>query len=134
MNYGARESERAILAVLLSFHSWPALEPSEIFSGLWTECGPKINRLLDISPAKISLFRIGRELQFGVCKNDETFLTRCRHGNSHMEREGWFFYRGKKKVGKVLVNKESMVFHWLNSFQEIRGDFLLPTGLCFHPE
>ena len=132
--------KRAWTCHLGYFAVFPQLTSTGTFSDLlWSmnrppKCRPKKSRLLDISPAKISLFRIGRELQFGVCNNEETFLTRCRHGHSHVEREGWLFYRGKKEIGKALVNKESMVFHWLISFQEIRGDFLLPIGLCFHPE
>ena len=43
-------------------------------------------------------------------------------------REGELFYRGGKEVGRALVNKESMAFHWLKPCQG-KGVFILLTGV-----
>ena len=51
-----------------------------------------------------------------------------------MAREGEHFYRGGKEVGRAVVNKGSMVFHWLSPCQERRGVFLLPIVMgCESP-
>lgn len=66
----------------------------------------------------MGLFRISRELQFGV----------CNHSESHASpREG---DRGEREIGRAVVNKEAMGFHWRSPCQE-RGDFLLPVELCY---
>ena len=40
-----------------------------------------------------------------------------------MAREGELFYREEKEVGRVIINKESMAFHWLSLCQERIGVF-----------
>ena len=84
-------------------------------------CGPEINRLPDISPAKMGLFGISRDLQFQVCNHGEPHVSPC-------PATGELFYRGEKEVGRAIVNKESMAFHWLSPCQERRGVFLLLLG------
>ena len=44
-----------------------------------------------------------------------------------MAREGEHLCRGGKEVGRAVVNKGSMAFHWLSPCQERRGGFLLPV-------
>ena len=57
---------------------------------------------------EVSLFRISRELQFGFYNHNETQASPCR------AREE-FFDKGVKKVGRAIVNKEFIAFHWLES-------------------
>ena len=78
----------------------------------------KTNRLPDISPGKIGLFWIIRQLQFRVCDNKP-------HGSSHMAREGDPLYGGGKEVGSAIVNtprlslarkeEESFFFLWVSA-------------------
>ena len=51
-----------------------------------------MNRLPDISPAKMGLFRINRELQFSVSDPGKP------HASPHIAREGEHFYRMKEEV------------------------------------
>ena len=90
------------------------------------ECWPKTNRLSDISPAKMGLFRISRELQFGLCNHGKP------RASSRLSREGECFYRGEKEVGRVIKNKESTAFHWLSPCQERGGAFLFLIVLSYH--
>ena len=60
----------------------------------------------DISSAKMGLFWISRELQFGVCNHGEP---PARPG-----RKGVCFYREEKEIERALVSQESMAFHWLS--------------------
>ena len=60
------------------------------------------------SRKEVSLFRISRELQFGFYNHNETQASPCR------AREE-FFDKGVKKVGRGIVNKEFIAFHWLES-------------------
>ena len=83
-------------------------------------CWPETNRL----PAKIGLFGISRELQLRVCSHGEPRESPRKAREEH-------FYREEKEVGRAIVNKESMTFHWLRACQERRGIFLLPVGLCY---
>lgn len=62
------------------------------------------------------LFRISRELQFGVCK----------HGKPHA-REGEGFHREEKEVGRVIVKQSPWLFTAFPC-QERRA-CLIPTGL-----
>ena len=87
------------------------------------------NRLPDISPGKMGLFLISRELQFGVCNHGETYKVAV---SPLVAREGECFYRGENKVGRVIINKESMAFHWLSPSKERSEVFLLPFGFCCH--
>ena len=48
-----------------------------------------------------------------------------------MTREEEHFSKKEKKVGRTVVNKKSMAFHWLSPCWERRGDFRLPVGLCY---
>ena len=75
-------------------------------------CLPKTNRLPDISPAKMGFLEGCKEIQFMVCN----FGRPCTC--PFTEKEGEHFYTGEKKVGKAMVNKESMAFHWLSPCQE----------------
>ena len=77
------------------------------------------NRLPDFSPAKMGLFRISIELQFGVCKHGKPYAIPCMTGK-------------EKKGGRAIVNKESIVFHWQSSSQERKEVFLLSVELCCH--
>ena len=61
-----------------------------------TKCWPKTNRLSGISSAKMGLFRISRELQFGVCNHGEP------RESSHLSREGEYFYRRGKGSWRVI--------------------------------
>ena len=74
-----------------------------------------------ISPAKMSLFGISRELQFGVYSQVKL------HASPHRARKGELFHRQEKEVGKAGVNQESTAFHWLSCCQDRRGVF---PGLC----
>ena len=89
------------------------------------ECWPKTNRLSDISPAKMGLFRISRELQFGVCNYGEP------RAGSHLSREGEYFYRRGKGSWEGYKNRKSVAFHWLNPCQKRRA-FLSLVGVCYH--
>ena len=55
-----------------------------------------------ISPTKMDLFRISKELQFRVCKHGEP----C--ASPRIAREEKLYYRRKEEVGKAIVNKESI--------------------------
>ena len=74
----------------------------------------------------MGLFRINRELQFGVC------IHGVLHASPHREGEEDYFYRREKEVGRAIVSKGSMAFHWLSLCQERKGVFLFPVGLCYH--
>ena len=54
------------------------------------------------------LFRISKELQFRA----------CNHGKPQASlQQKWrraLFYRRGKEIGRAIVNKESMDFHWLS--------------------
>ena len=83
-----------------------------------------MNRLLDIFPAKMGLFRIGRELQFCHCNHDKP----C--ADPYMTREGECFYT-EKEVGRAVVNKVHG-FSLTESCQEKRKVILVPVELCYH--
>lgn len=88
-----------IVYMLLRLYVFSFIMSTFAFTSYW----PKTNRLRDISPAKVCLFRMSRKLQFRICNHDEP------HG-----REREFFYRRENVVGKAIVNKEFMNFHWLS--------------------
>ena len=83
---------------------------------------PKTNSLLCMSPVKMGLSGISRELQFSFCNHREPFES------PRTAKEGKHFYREEKEIARAIVNKESMAFHWLNPCEE-RRVFLL-IGLC----
>ena len=56
----------------------------------------KINRLPGISPAKIGLFRVSKELQFRVCNHGAT----CT--GPHRAREVKHFPREETEDGRIL--------------------------------
>ena len=98
--------------------------------GLWfpyrpLKCWPEINRLPDIFSSKDGSLRTSREFQFEVWNHGQSPSSLCT------AREGECFYRGEKEGGKVMGNKDSIAFHWLSPWQEGRGVFLLPLGLCY---
>lgn len=82
----------------------------------------RTNRVSDISPAKMGLFSISRELQFEVCICGEPSVS------PQSARAGEHFYRGEEEVGRALT--ESKAFHCLCPCQERRGVSLLPVGGC----
>ena len=51
----------------------------------------------------MGLFRISRELQFGICNHDEP------HSSQGKENA---FTEGETEVGRAVINKESLAFHW----------------------
>ena len=53
----------------------------------------------------MGLFRIKRELQFGVSNNAKPLQSPCMAGEEE------YVYRREKEVGKVMINRESMAFH-----------------------
>ena len=76
-----------------------APKPSEVFSGSHTDHQnvdlKQINTF--ISSVKMALFRISRELHFGVCNHGES----C--ASSYTARNN--FRRGEKEVGRALLNR-----------------------------
>ena len=65
--------------------------------------------LPDISPAKVGLFGISRDLHFGVCNHGEPLAS------LHTAREGERFYKEEKGFGRAIVHKESIHgFTWLS--------------------
>ena len=60
-------------------------------------------KLPNISPAKMGLFRIVRELQFGVCNHGKP------HSSPYMAREGKHFCRWEREAGSAKVNKETTI-------------------------
>ena len=85
-------------------------------------CCSETNRLPDTSLAKMSLFKMSKELHFRICNYGKPCASPRRHGKEID------FYSEEKEVGRATVNKESMAFHWLSSIA--RKVFLLPAGLC----
>ena len=105
---------------------------------------PKTNRLPVVSPAKMRLFKINKELQFRISNHGKTcaspYATR---------RGGRTLLKGKTEVGRAIVNKESIGgiesskcsgFTLAESWQSLIGwalarqekeVFLLPVGLCY---
>lgn len=70
---------------------------------------------------------ITRELQFRVCNHAEP------HASLHVAREGEHFNREEKEVGRPIVDKESMIFHWLSvkkkeHFFSILGSITIAAG------
>lgn len=51
-------------------------------------CGPKTSRLPIISPAKIALFSICREFQFGICHHGKLLASLWRQGQENALIEG----------------------------------------------
>ena len=78
---------------------------------------PEMDRWPDISPAKMGLFRISKELQCGV----------CNYGGPHTSSPT----SPHPTHGKERKKFEFVAFHWLSSCQEGRV-FFLPrvVGLC----
>ena len=55
----------------------------------------------------MSLFRIKKELQFGVCNHGKPYASLIT------AKEGQLI-EGEKEVGRAVVNKEYMTLHWLS--------------------
>ena len=82
------------------------------------KCCFETNRLPDISPAKMGLFGISRELQFS---------SSCRAREEHL-------YGGEKEVERATVNKESMAFiGQVLTRKEAESFFFLFQGLRTSP-
>ena len=101
--------------------------PFRVFHGspsvlIPTLCWPETDRLQNISPAKMGLSRISRELQFEVCICGEPSVS------PQSARAGEHFYRGEEEVGRAPT--ESMGFHCLCPCQERRGVLLVSVGHC----
>lgn len=79
-------------------------------------------KLPTTSPAKMGIFRMGRELHSGICNHGDP------HARPHMAREGEHFYRGGKEVGSIIVNKETMI----DSLPGKKRSFSSSVGLCYH--
>ena len=69
-------------------------------------CWPWTNKEPAISSAKLGLFGISKELQFGVCNHGEP------PAGPPAAREEKLFYREEEKVGRAIVNKKFEVW-WL---------------------
>ena len=87
-------------------------------------CCSETNRLPDTSLAKMSLFKMSKELHFRICNYGKPRASPRRHGKEID------FYSEEKEVGSTRVNKEFMAFHWLNLCQERKGVLPLPVGVC----
>lgn len=70
----------------------------------------------------MGLFRINRELQFGVYNHDKPCVSLSRAKKIEC------FHKEEKEIGRTIVNKESMDFHWLSPCQERSRVFCLPLG------
>ena len=66
---------------------------------VFTHCCPKINQLPGISTARMSLFVISRELQFGVCNHSKPCAMSCMAREEHSYGEG-------KEAGRAIVTKK----------------------------
>ena len=89
----------------------PALESLGSYPALYgsPKDQPKTNWVLGFSSTKMDLFGISRGLQFW---NLQLWWAMCKF--VLMVREGDHFYRGEKEAERVLVNRESITFHWLS--------------------
>ena len=96
------------------------------------------NGCIDLKQIYYQLFLQNKWVYLGSAKNYNSGSATMA---SHMQvpctaREGECFYRGEKEVGRAIVNKESMTFHWLSYCQERRGglfSFLLSPYYLFFP-
>ena len=93
-------------------------------------CQPQTNMLRVISPAKMSLLEINKELYFGVCNHGKPWA------NPHQPEDNSFI-EGKRRFRRVIVNKGSiegtkslkyrgllsLYTHGLSFCQERRGAF-----------
>ena len=86
-------------------------------------CWTETNTLPDISPAMMSLFRISRELQFGVGSYGEP------HASPHLARKEDTF-TGRKGTRKDYSKQSSWLFIG-ESLKEGSGSFLFLDGLCY---
>ena len=101
-------------------------ELSGVFSG--SSAGHRnvyLNRQPSISPENMYLFRISRELKFKVCNHVEP------QASLHTAQKGEHYSGEEKEVGRVTVNRVQG-FTLVKCFQERRGVFLFPVGLCYH--
>ena len=57
--------------------------------------------MLDIPPAKMGLYRLSRDFQFGVCNLGEP-----RRASPYLAREGEHFYRKEKEVERTVAKKK----------------------------
>lgn len=73
-------------------------------------CWPETNGLPDISPAKMHLFGIRRELQFRVCDHGEP---RASYRTARKKK----FYRGERE-GNGYSKQKCMAFHWVIARKE----------------
>ena len=86
------------------------------------------NRLPDISTAKIGLFRIKRELQFGVSNNAKPLQTPCMAGEEE------YLYRREKEGGRVKITESPWFFiSWvLARKEEVTFLFLMSSIIAGH--
>ena len=98
------------------FAQWKNASPDYIY---W----PEINWLPDISPAKMGLFKINRELHFRVCNHGEP------RASPFMAREGEHFYREEKEVGRYSKKKKKkeswLSISWVLARKEEESFFFL---------
>ena len=83
---------------------------------MYESCWSETNRLPEISPAKISLFKINRVLLFQICNHDKP-----RASPQHGGKGSWEDYSKQRPH----------VFSQLSPCQERREVFLLSVGLCY---
>ena len=85
-----------------------------------------LNRLPFISPAKMGLFGINKELQFGVCNHGELPAS-----TQHKKERKTLLKRGRGSGGLWLfIGWAITVSHRLSFSQAREAVFLLPVGLC----
>ena len=71
-------------------------------------------------------FRISNYLQFWIRKNGKSCTSPLHSKRRNM------LYRKEKEVGRDIINKESMAFHWLSPCQERRCIFSLSIVLSYY--
>ena len=94
-NPGVGEKAVSNSGLNCGYHTILLTSPKTVGGLLWfpyrpPKCWPEINRLPDISPTKMDLFKVSRELQFEVCNHCEPHKSSCT-------RKGKHFYRGERK-------------------------------------
>ena len=102
-----------------------AYQPLSCGGGLWSphmrpKCWSGIKRLLDISLAKMGLFRMSRELYNGE-----------PHASLHMAREGGCFYGEEEELGRATVSR----VRGFSLAESLPGKKRKPflVGFCFCP-
>ena len=101
---------------------WKLYLHKNLHMDIYSSCWHKTNRLPVISPSKMGLFEISKELQFRVCNQVD-------HVQVLSKKWRELFYREEEEVERAIVNQESSTYHWLSSSQARKGR--LPLVLCY---